>query len=80
MECIINFQAAKAAANEFILKELAMHILENQNTPNPFYSKPTFSWDNLPSKCKAENNWFEKNYHKISWNYGDLSYSIVGAI
>lgn len=80
MEYVVDMQGFMQTKNEYILKELVIIPLSNNNEPLVFLFKQPFSWKRLTNECKSYNIWLERNYHGIPWKSGDRPYTSVGGI
>lgn len=76
MDYLVDMQGFKRPDNQFVLKELALLPLTNDNKCHPctFLFLPPCQWHTLPAKYKCMNAWVERNYHGLPWNSGDVPY------
>ena len=81
MKHIVDMQGFKQSGNDFVLKELAIVPLDDNDQPLVFLFKEPFPQKQLTDKYnKGENTWIKQFYHGISWNSGDRPYTDVGSI
>jgi hypothetical protein len=72
--CVIELQAFRGNANEFIVKELAILDLQT-GAINYFLFKPPFPFKCLHTKPARTNKWVMSHFHHISWSDGNVDYS-----
>ena len=68
------------SGNDFVLKELAIVPLDDDDPPLVFLFKKPFPWKRLTDKYKGENTWLKQFYHGISWDSGDRPYNDIGTV
>ena len=73
-------QGFKQSGNDFVLKELAIVLFEEDAKPLTFLFDKPFPWKRLTDKYKGENTWLKQFYHGISWNSGDRPYTDIGTV
>lgn len=69
----MDFQYLLGNNNQIFIKELAF-IRASSVTPQVFYFKPPYQWQDLEAKYKKQNKFCAKYINKIRWDYGDLNY------
>lgn len=79
MEYIVDIQHFKKPVNDYVVKELAILPLD-EDQPWVFHFLPPFPWNLLTDKYKKENTRLTCSYHGIPWDSGDIPYSEVGNI
>lgn len=72
--CVIEFQAFRGNADEFIIKELVILDLQSGVT-NYFLFKPPFSFKYLQKKAARTNKWLINYFHHIPWSDGYTEYN-----
>ena len=72
MEYVVDVQGLHNYKNEFVGKELAILIVEEDATPKVYNFRPPYVWSCLQSKQQCSNRWLERNFHGIPWSSGDL--------
>ena len=80
MDYAVDMQGFKKPGNDFVLKELSLVSLNDDDEPYVLLFKPPFSWRRLTDKYKRENLWLQLYYHGLSWNSGDWDYIEIGKI
>ena len=80
MEYAVDMQCFKQPGNDFVLKELAILCLSDNNEPLVRLCKEPFPWKRLTDKYRDENLWLERHYHGIPWSSGDFDYTLIGTI
>ena len=73
-------QGFKQSDNDFVLKELTIVPLDDDDLRLVFLFKEPFSWKRLADKYKGENTWLKQFYHGISWDSGDRPYTDIGTV
>ena len=73
-------QGFKQSGNDFVLKELTIVPLDDDDPPLVFLFKEPFPWKRLTDKYKGENTWLKQFYHGISWDSGDRPYTDIGTV
>jgi hypothetical protein len=71
---VVEFHGFRDGNNDFIVKELALVSSSEQTYTLVFFKSP-FERSCLDSRCLKGVTWLEKNFHYISWDYGDVQYS-----
>lgn len=71
---IIDFEGFQCGHNRFIVKELAVYVLNSPNIHNVWTFKSPFLFENLNKKKRLCHSWVTRNLHGIEWNYGDEDY------
>ena len=74
MDYIVDFQGFITSKNEFIFKEVAVIIVEEDVIPEVSHFLPPYEWKNLSSKAQSTSRWLEWNFHGIPWTSGDIPY------
>lgn len=77
--CIIEFQAFRGNADEFIVKELVVLDVVKY-IMYTFLFKPPHSFNKLDTKAKITNKWMSKHLHRIKWNEGHVDYESLNNI
>ena len=80
MKYIIDMQGFKQSGNYFVLKELALVPLDDDDLSLVFLFEEPFPWKRLTDKYKGEDTWLKQFYHGISWNSGDHPYTDIGSV
>lgn len=78
-QCIIEFQAFRGDANEFIIKELVILDLMT-SVVYYFLFKPPFPFSSLHGKALRTNRWLMNYFHHISWTDGFTGYEELNNI
>ncbi|KAJ8677710.1 hypothetical protein QAD02_013497 [Eretmocerus hayati] len=76
---IMDVQVFRSSSSGFLFKEVAILSTGKGAQPRVFLFKPPHGRNQLPSKLKSENRWFDKNYIGISWSEGDIPYEELKA-
>lgn len=74
MEFIVDVQGFKQSLNSFVFKEVTILSVEDDAVPTVFYFEPPHRWNLLSQQNKCSNRWLERNFHGISWKFGDIPY------
>lgn len=74
MEYIVDFQAYKKPINDFVIKEIAILNINEEEDTKLYILKPPFEWNLLPTKYKVENKWLENHYLNKKWSDGAVEY------
>lgn len=69
---VCEFHGFRDNNNDFIVKELA--LVSSSERTLIFFESP-FDKSYLDSRTSRSVRWLEKNFHFISWEYGDVKYS-----
>ena len=80
MEYVVDVQGFKLPKNKFVLKELSILSVNDDLKPFSVLFQPPCDWSCIPSKYKRVNRWLECNCHGISWNSGNLPYTIISTV
>lgn len=72
---IIDVQGFNSSKTQFILKELAIQI--NNDEPICFLVKPPFPIGNLKPTYRRQVEWLMTKYHGLNWNDGSTTYKSV---
>lgn len=70
----IDIQGFKVFNNNFILKEVYIHIVAGDLNYHALIDSP-FQFHQLNKIEKRQINWLTKNYHGIRWDEGDIALS-----
>ena len=78
MEFIVDFQGFNKPQDhyihqdikEFVVKELAVILVEEDSVPTVYQFAPPETWDSLQVRYRSENYWFYRNYLGMAWNDG----------
>lgn len=74
MQYAIDVQGFRLSANLFVAKEFsATPILLTDVKPTTFVFKPLVKWSKLSYDEKKVNQWLQKKFHKIDYDYGQIS-------
>lgn len=60
--------------NGFVVKELAIIPLEEEDIPKVYHFKPPCNWSCLLPEHQSCNKWLEMNFHGIPWSSGDIPF------
>ncbi|KAL7289139.1 hypothetical protein TKK_0017083 [Trichogramma kaykai] len=75
MTFILDAQGFKAHGNRFIFKEVAIIPLRSSyDVPSVYLFKPPYGFARLSPLNMNVNRWLERNYHRLKWHRGDISY------
>lgn len=80
MDFIVDLQGFKAPINEFVPKEISIIEAGRETQPLTLLIEPPTSWNSLPAKYKAMNEWLTRNFHGIRWDSGDVPYDAARMI
>ena len=83
MEYIVDIQGFRLPINEFIIKELAiLPVNDNNESARPFnfLFQPPCEWTSISSKYRNINRWLENNLHGITWTSGNVPYTLLKII
>ena len=75
MTVVVDMQGFKGLNNKFIAKEIA--VLYNESESQHFIIKPPFKFAELPPSLQTQARWLYNNYHGLSWEGGNVSFTIV---
>lgn len=76
---VLEFQAFLDDHHHYIIKELAIVSCYEENI-NTYFFKPPYNRDCLTEKTKEQNDWLERNYHRLLWEDGEIDYNHVNDI
>lgn len=71
---ILDVQGFQSPMNEFIVKELAVQALHNNDCACLLFEPPC-EWSEQQSKYRKTNQWLIKNHHGLPWEAGFISYA-----
>ncbi|XP_068993469.1 uncharacterized protein [Neodiprion pinetum] len=74
MEFVVDVQGFRRPGPGFTPKELAVVSLNEDTNPSIFLFEPPYDWNYLLAPFKSENLWLSRNYHRLSWEGGDLPF------
>ena len=71
---IIDFEGFKQSFNNFVFKEVAIMVLEEDSIPTVYHFKPPTQWEDLSEEDKCSSRWLERNFHGILYSSGEITY------
>ena len=74
---IMDIQCVLELDNKYLIKEMSIVDTETWATQHWIFKHSNLRQDN---KSRKTNKWLERNYHKLSLDYGDIEYEEVGRI
>ena len=77
MEFVVDIQGFKTKNEEFIFKEVAVVVVQEDAIPTVFHFLPPHHWNKLPVEYKNSNGWLENNFHGIPWSSDKIPYKKI---
>lgn len=74
---IIDFHCILGRDNKYMIKEMSIVDVETWATQHWIFKNSKSIQDN---KSRKTNKWLERNYHKLSLEYGDVEYEELGRV
>ncbi|XP_036150639.1 uncharacterized protein LOC118648436 [Monomorium pharaonis] len=73
MDIVIDIQGFKDTEESFFPKEVAVVSVNTAHCAHWIIAQP-YSFTELSTRSKSQNNWLSKNFHGIEWFEGDTPY------
>ena len=74
MDYVVDFQGFITSKNQFVFKEVAVTLLEEDAVPEVSHFLPPCEWQSLSPKAQSTNRWLEWNFHGLPWRSGNIPY------
>lgn len=68
---ILDIQCVLGMNNKYLIKEMSVICTETQAAQHWIFKHPLITQD---AKSQSVNKWLERNYHRLSIEYGDVEY------
>lgn len=77
---VLDFEEFQLSSGRFIVKELAVHAVNDETFRGRWLFKPPYAFDCLDRQKQQTYSWITRHLHNMDWNSGELPYESLRCV